>query len=272
MGAMKFLRDLFNRLRRDPAPTGPVMKVTSDGDKMWLTKAGFLHREDGPAVEYVDGIKEWYRNGQQLTAEEITAIQERTKSQPSPNSHSVQQKENRPMATINQGFNNAAEEYTSHTKSINCGANAAVFAGRIVAYATNIYLYGNPDDHWQKPGNPVCYFGYVEKDAKPWGNCYDRGPNMPSVLKPDAVDGTRALVKDILDKPSRAGLDKLAVAGGQEPFLHMRLANPDEIAAIRQAIASSHAKVDYNNTAFMQALDRDAPQPRAPSSSGFKPA
>ena len=30
----------------------------------WQNKAGLRHREDGPAVEKVDGSKEWYLNGQ----------------------------------------------------------------------------------------------------------------------------------------------------------------------------------------------------------------
>jgi hypothetical protein len=162
------------------------------------------------------------------------------------------------------GFNDAAEEYTSQMKTVKCGADAAVFADRIVAYATNIYYYGNVEGHWQRPGNPALYFGYVGKDANAWENCSDRGPDMPSVLKPNGVAGTRAIVKDILGKPSRS-------SGGQ-PFLHMRLANADEIAAIKQAIASSQARVDYDDPGFMRALDRDAPKTRTPSSSAPKPA
>lgn len=33
-----------------------------DGTKYWY-KNGFQHREDGPAIETFDGHKEWYRNG-----------------------------------------------------------------------------------------------------------------------------------------------------------------------------------------------------------------
>jgi len=29
----------------------------------WFNKKGLLHREDGPAVEYIDGGKHWYVNG-----------------------------------------------------------------------------------------------------------------------------------------------------------------------------------------------------------------
>jgi len=36
--------------------------VDKYGTKYWY-KDGFLHREDGPAIEYPDGSKEWYKNG-----------------------------------------------------------------------------------------------------------------------------------------------------------------------------------------------------------------
>lgn len=32
--------------------------------QIWRNKAGKLHREDGPAVEWVDGTKEWWFYGQ----------------------------------------------------------------------------------------------------------------------------------------------------------------------------------------------------------------
>jgi hypothetical protein len=34
------------------------------GDKIWLNKAGKLHRIGGPAVEYSNGTNHWYQNGQ----------------------------------------------------------------------------------------------------------------------------------------------------------------------------------------------------------------
>jgi len=37
-------------------------EVDTDGTKRWY-KNGVLHREDGPAVEYVNGTKNWYKNG-----------------------------------------------------------------------------------------------------------------------------------------------------------------------------------------------------------------
>jgi hypothetical protein len=41
---------------------GPAMEY-SDGTKEWC-RNGQCHREDGPAIEYSNGTKEWYRNGQ----------------------------------------------------------------------------------------------------------------------------------------------------------------------------------------------------------------
>lgn len=38
----------------------------SDGSVFWWID-GELHREDGPAVEYVDGSKEWFLNGKKMT-------------------------------------------------------------------------------------------------------------------------------------------------------------------------------------------------------------
>ena len=40
---------------------GPAIEFTN-GYKEWY-KNGKHHREDGPAVEYVDGTKIWYKNG-----------------------------------------------------------------------------------------------------------------------------------------------------------------------------------------------------------------
>ena len=40
-----------------------ICKVHTDGTKCWYNEEGLLHREDGPAVEYVDGDKEyWYKD------------------------------------------------------------------------------------------------------------------------------------------------------------------------------------------------------------------
>ena len=40
------------------------MFVDDDGSKVWHDADGCLHRADGPALEYEDGSKYWYRNGQ----------------------------------------------------------------------------------------------------------------------------------------------------------------------------------------------------------------
>ena len=40
-----------------------IEKARADGRKIWLNAAGELHREGGPAVDLVDGDKEWCRNG-----------------------------------------------------------------------------------------------------------------------------------------------------------------------------------------------------------------
>ena len=44
--------------------------------KSWYRK-GKRHREEGPAVEFADGRKEWYRHGKELTAAEFAAIREK---------------------------------------------------------------------------------------------------------------------------------------------------------------------------------------------------
>ena len=41
---------------------GPAIEW-NDGSKFWY-RHGQLHREDGPAVEHADGSKYWYRHGQ----------------------------------------------------------------------------------------------------------------------------------------------------------------------------------------------------------------
>jgi hypothetical protein len=127
------------------------------------------------------------------------------------------------MATTKSpDFNNAAEEAGSQWQSIVHGSDAAAFADRIVAYETNVCYYGNQSGHWQIPGSPTVYFGYVGKDATEWDTAHDRGPNMPSVLKPNGVPGNRVIIGDIINKPSRAIDDA-------EPFLRMREASADEI-------------------------------------------
>ena len=40
-----------------------ICYIDSDGNKFWRNKKGEYHRIDGPAIEYVDGSKFWYKNG-----------------------------------------------------------------------------------------------------------------------------------------------------------------------------------------------------------------
>jgi hypothetical protein len=42
---------------------GPVMSEWEDGTRVW-TRNGTWHRTDGPAVEYHDGMRLWFIEGQ----------------------------------------------------------------------------------------------------------------------------------------------------------------------------------------------------------------
>ena len=46
------------------------VRIYQNGCKFWLLN-GNLHREDGPAVEWPSGYKEWWLNGEELTEEEF---------------------------------------------------------------------------------------------------------------------------------------------------------------------------------------------------------
>lgn len=48
---------------------GPAVELT-DGQKEWWIN-GERHREDGPSIEKSKGAKEWWINGKQLTEEEF---------------------------------------------------------------------------------------------------------------------------------------------------------------------------------------------------------
>ena len=56
-----------NRHRED----GPAVEFVN-GKKLWYLN-GKLHREDGPAVEYASGSKSWYIKGKRLTEKEFSA-------------------------------------------------------------------------------------------------------------------------------------------------------------------------------------------------------
>jgi len=47
---------------------GPAVEF-SNGSKQWWIN-GYLHKEDGPAVEHTDGYKGWYLNGTKYTEKE----------------------------------------------------------------------------------------------------------------------------------------------------------------------------------------------------------
>ena len=48
---------------------GPAIEGL-DGSKAWYLN-GKLHREDGPAVEGLNGTKEWWLNGKKVTEQDI---------------------------------------------------------------------------------------------------------------------------------------------------------------------------------------------------------
>ena len=39
------------------------VEIDQKGTKIWRNAKGQKHREDGPAIEYTDGLKFWYING-----------------------------------------------------------------------------------------------------------------------------------------------------------------------------------------------------------------
>ena len=45
------------------------MEIDARGNKYWRNSKGQLHREDGPAIDYVNRSKEWYINGKLHRAE-----------------------------------------------------------------------------------------------------------------------------------------------------------------------------------------------------------
>ena len=50
------------------------MKMKNTKRKMWRNAVGQYHREDGPAIEYADGTKEWWINGKQYSIEEYMEL------------------------------------------------------------------------------------------------------------------------------------------------------------------------------------------------------
>ena len=48
----------------------PEMEIRPDGTKCW-TLNGKYHREDGPAIEWPNGQKEWYLNDDKVSWEQV---------------------------------------------------------------------------------------------------------------------------------------------------------------------------------------------------------
>ena len=57
----KVYRDERGFLHRED---GPAIEFVN-GDKFWYFNGRF-HREEGPAIEYADGYKSWYYHGQKI--------------------------------------------------------------------------------------------------------------------------------------------------------------------------------------------------------------
>ena len=51
---------------------GPAIEW-ANGDKSWFLN-GNRHREDGPAIEYANGDKSWYLDGKQITEQEFNNL------------------------------------------------------------------------------------------------------------------------------------------------------------------------------------------------------
>ena len=47
----------------------PICRINDYGDKYWWL-GDQLHREDGPAVECVDGFKAWFYQGKQINCKD----------------------------------------------------------------------------------------------------------------------------------------------------------------------------------------------------------
>ena len=51
--------------------SGSKSEIQSNGTISWFNKAGDLHRENGPAIEFADGRKAWYLNGHKVSRRTI---------------------------------------------------------------------------------------------------------------------------------------------------------------------------------------------------------
>ena len=66
MRGTRWYYNAANQLHRDDGPA----VVYADGIKCWWQN-GQRHRTDGPAIERVNGVNEWYINGKELTKAEF---------------------------------------------------------------------------------------------------------------------------------------------------------------------------------------------------------
>ena len=73
-GTIWYYNDLNQYHRED----GPAVEY-ADGNKRWY-RNDQLHRDDGPAVEYASGGKSWHLNGQNLSEEEFNQRTRRTRA------------------------------------------------------------------------------------------------------------------------------------------------------------------------------------------------
>jgi hypothetical protein len=55
---------------------GPAVEYADGGKSWWID--GQFHRLDGPAIEYADGYKAWYVHGKHLSEEQFDALTEPT--------------------------------------------------------------------------------------------------------------------------------------------------------------------------------------------------
>ena len=60
-------REMKNLHRED----GPAVEWSNGTKEWWIDDK--RHREDGPAIEYADGAKSWYINDKHLTEDEFNA-------------------------------------------------------------------------------------------------------------------------------------------------------------------------------------------------------
>ena len=62
----------YNENKKFHRKNGPAVEYVSGSKEWW--KNGKLHREDGPAIEYANGVKEWHLDGKEISEEEFLKI------------------------------------------------------------------------------------------------------------------------------------------------------------------------------------------------------